>query len=116
MTPGHQPNPRFDVAEFRLRFARLVTHYWSNDCFLGENQLRRGAAVLNGIPGVLIKGKYDVSGSPSVAWEIARDWATNRSIVIDDAGDGGGESLHDAIVNVLGDFAQRSLAIGEDYA
>ncbi len=108
LTPGHRPNPRFDVAEFRLRFARLVTHYWSNDCFLAENQLRRSAAILNGIPGVLINGKYDVSGSPSVAWEIARDWRTSRYVVIDDAGHGGGESLRNAMMNALGDFAQRS--------
>jgi hypothetical protein len=23
--------------DFRLTFARLVTHYWSNGCFLAEN-------------------------------------------------------------------------------
>lgn len=108
LTPGHQPNPRFDVAEFRLRFARLVTHYWSNDCFLGENQLRQGAAVLNGIRGVLINGKYDVSASPSVAWEIARDWTTCHNVVIDDAGHGGGKGLRDAMLNTLGDFARSS--------
>lgn len=108
LTPGHTPNTRYDNPAFRLRFARLVTHYWSNDCFLEENQLRRGAAVLNGIPGVLVNGKFDVSGSPSVAWEIARDWTTSRYIVIDDAGHGGGESLRDAMLNVLSDFAHHS--------
>lgn len=28
LSPGHLPNPRFENAAFRLRFARLVTHYW----------------------------------------------------------------------------------------
>ncbi|MEX2655399.1 MAG: alpha/beta fold hydrolase, partial [Acidimicrobiia bacterium] len=28
LDPGFTPNPRFDDAGFRLRFARLVTHYW----------------------------------------------------------------------------------------
>jgi proline iminopeptidase len=107
LTPGHTPSARYDDREFRLRFARLVTHYWSNDCFLGERQLRSGAAVLNGIPGVLINGKYDVSGSPSVAWEIARDWTTSRYIVIDDAGHGGGESLRTAILDALAEFARH---------
>jgi proline iminopeptidase len=107
LTPGHTPSARYDDPEFRLRFARLVTHYWSNDCFLAERQLREGAAVLNGIPGVLINGKYDVSGSPSVAWEITRDWTSSRYVVIDDAGHGGGESLRSAIMNALAEFAQH---------
>jgi proline iminopeptidase len=106
LTPGHTPNTRYDDPAFRLRFARLVTHYWSNDCFLAENQLRSGGALLNGITGVLINGKYDVSGSPSVAWEIARDWTTSRYVVIDDAGHGGGDSLRNAILSALTEFAR----------
>ena len=35
LTPGHRPNPRYDDPEFRLRFARLVTHYWRHAAFLG---------------------------------------------------------------------------------
>jgi hypothetical protein len=62
LTPGHTPNPRYQDPEFRLRFARLVTHYWRHAAFLAEDQLVRDAAKLNGIPGVLIHGRYDVSG------------------------------------------------------
>ena len=35
LTPGHLPNPRYADPEFRLRFARLVTHYWRHAAFLG---------------------------------------------------------------------------------
>ena len=35
LTPGHQPNPRYEDPEFRYRFARLVTHYWRHAAFLG---------------------------------------------------------------------------------
>jgi proline iminopeptidase len=65
LTPGHVPNPRFQDPEFRLRFARLVTHYWRHAAFLEEDQLIRDAPKLNGIPGALIHGRYDVS-SPLV--------------------------------------------------
>ena len=51
LTPGHLPNPRYDDPEFRLGFARLVTHYWRHAAFLGEEQLLHGAATLDGIPG-----------------------------------------------------------------
>jgi proline iminopeptidase len=57
LTPGHTPNPHFEKPEFRLRFARLVTHYWRHGAFFAEDALLRGAAVLDGIPGVLIHGR-----------------------------------------------------------
>src|SRR5579872_4616039 len=36
LAPGHQPNPRYADPEFRLRFARLVTHYWRHAAFLDD--------------------------------------------------------------------------------
>ena len=51
LSPDHTPNPRYEDPEFRLRFARLVTHYWRHAAFLEEDQLVRDAAKLNGIPG-----------------------------------------------------------------
>jgi proline iminopeptidase len=60
LTPGHSPNPRYQDSEFRLRFARLITHYWQDAAFLEEDQLIRDAATLNGVPGVLIHGRFDI--------------------------------------------------------
>ena len=36
-------NPRYEDPEYRLRFARLVTHYWRNAAFLEDGQLLRDA-------------------------------------------------------------------------
>lgn len=105
LTPGHRPNPRYEDPEFRLRFARLVTHYWSNAAFLEDDQLVREAATLNGIPGVLIHGRYDVSSPLETAWRLSRGWATSRLHVVDDAGHGGGATLTAAIVGALAQFA-----------
>ena len=55
-------------------FARLVTHYFSHAGFLGDNQLLRDAHRLAGIPGVLIHGRFDLSGPPDVAWLLAQEW------------------------------------------
>jgi proline iminopeptidase len=100
-TPGHQPNPRYQDPAFRLRFARLVTHYWRHDGFLEENQLIRDAALLDGIPGVLIHGRYDVSGPLVVAWQLSQRWATSRLHVLDDAGHGGGTAFVPLVVETL---------------
>ena len=104
LAPGHQPNPRYQDPEFRLLFARMVTHYWRNAAFLEENQLLRDAATLDGIPGVLIHGRFDVSGPLETAWHLSQRWATSRLQVIDDAGHGGG-GIGAAIEAALAEFA-----------
>ncbi len=105
--PGHRPNARYEDPEFRLRFARLVTHYWRNAAFLEENQLIRDAPRLNGIPGVLIHGRYDVSSPLETAWQLSRRWTTSRLEVLDDMGHGGGDSFTAAVVGALAQFADK---------
>ncbi len=105
LAPGHRPNPRYDDPEFRLRFARLVTHYWRHAAFLADDQLLRDAPTLDGIPGVLIHGRYDVSGPLETAWRLSRRWSTSRLHVIDDAGHGHGDAFLAAIMDALTQFA-----------
>jgi proline iminopeptidase len=105
LTPGHMPNPRFDDAEFRLRLARLVTHYWRHAAFLEEGQLIRDASRLNGIPGVLIHGRFDVSGPLSTAWQLHKRWTTTRLHILEDAGHGGGNEFMPLVIRTLAEFA-----------
>lgn len=107
LAPGHRPNPKFEDPAFRLRFARLVTHYWSHAAFLEEDQLLRDAPILNGIPGALIHGRYDVSSPLETALEISRRWATCRLEIIEDAGHGGG-GIVAATVGALERFGAAS--------
>jgi proline iminopeptidase len=99
------PSPHFDDPEFRLGFARLVTHYWRHAAFLEEDQLIRDASRLNGIPGVLIHGRYDVSGPLVTAWKLHNQWATSRLHVLDDAGHGGGRDFMPLVLHALSEFA-----------
>lgn len=105
LTPGHTPDRRYQDPLFRLRFARLVTHYWRHAAFLEEDQLIRYAASLNGIPGVLIHGRYDVSGPLVTAWELSRRWTTSRLHILDDAGHGGGNDFMPLVLGALKEFA-----------
>src|SRR5262249_33880940 len=105
LTPGHRPNPRFEDPEFRLLFARLVTHYWRHAAFLREDQLLRAAATLNGIPGVLIHGRYDVSSPLETVWRLSQGWSTSRLHILDDAGHGGGETFIATVVGALNRLA-----------
>lgn len=64
----------------------------------------RDASTLNGIPGVLIHGRFDVSGPLETAWRLSQRWATSRLQVIDDAGHGGG-GVGAAVEAALSEFA-----------
>jgi proline iminopeptidase len=86
-----------------------VTHYWSNSGFLEEDQLLRNAAILNGIPGTLIHGRWDVSSPLETPWRLSQDWKTSRLQVLADAGHGGGDSLLQAIVDALGEYHPRRI-------
>lgn len=97
LAPGHQPNQRFDDPDFRLTFARLVPHYWRHAAFLGEEQLLRDASKLNGIPGTLLHGRYDISSPLETAWRLSRSWAGSELQVLDEAGHGG-ETVGSAIL------------------
>ena len=70
------------------RFARLVTHYWSNAAFLEDGVLMRDAERLVGIPGVLIHGRLDISGPPDIAWRLAERWPSAELVLIGGAGHG----------------------------
>lgn len=106
LAPGHKPHRNFEDPEFRLRFARLVTHYWRHEAFLAEDQLLRNASILNGIPGSLIHGRCDVSSPLDTAWQLSARWTTSRLDIIDDAGHGGTQLIA-ATVSAIGRFAAK---------
>jgi proline iminopeptidase len=81
--PGHQPDPRYEDPRFRLCFARVVTHYFSNAGFLEAGQLLRDVVRLNGIPGVLIHGSLDISGPPDIPWQLSRRWAGSELVLLE---------------------------------
>ena len=105
-TPGHRPNPRFADPAFRLGFARLVTHYWRHAAFLEDDQLLRDAPTLDGVPGALIHGHYDVSSPLETAWRLQQRWATSRLHVLNGAGHGG-DTLPAAITGALNQLAAK---------
>lgn len=110
MSLAPDAEPFLSVAEpdFQLTFARLVTHYWSHGCFLEDGQLLRDIGLLHGIPGVLIHGRYDVSGPLGTAWALHRAWPGSELVVLGDTGHGGG-SLFQAIRAATDRFATSEM-------
>lgn len=107
LAPGHEPNPRFDDPEFRLRFARLVTHYWRHAAFLDEDQLLREAPVLDGLPVTLIHGRFDVSSPLVTAWRLHRAIPSSELFILEESGHGDGADFLPTVVRELGRLGRR---------
>jgi proline iminopeptidase len=104
--PGHDPDPRFEDASFRLCFARIVTHYWANGAFRDDGELIRSASRLGDIPGVLIHGRLDMSSPIDIPWKLARRWPGAELVVIDDEGHQGGSGMDEAMIAATDRFAR----------
>jgi proline iminopeptidase len=84
--PKHRPPDRYADARFRMVFARIVTHYFSHNCWLGDGQLLADAHRLEGIPGAIIQGRLDLGSPLEGPWRLAQAWPEAELSVVDAAG------------------------------
>jgi proline iminopeptidase len=105
MLPTSPHNRRYDDPAFRLCFARLVTHYWSNDHFLDDGVLLTEADRLGPVPGLIIQGSLDLINLLGTPWLLAAAWPGSELALIDDTGHGGSDALASAIVTAADRFA-----------
>lgn len=106
--------PRASVVEHftnphtALSLARIECHYFMNDSFLEPDQILKNAERLNGIPGIIVHGRYDVVCPVEQAWELHRAWPGARLKIIPDAGHSATEpGIVDALMNATSQFAIR---------
>jgi len=103
--PDYQPDPRYADPVFRMRFARLVTHYWRHSAWYADGELLAGARELGDLPGVLIHGRLDFSSPLDIAYDLAEAWPGARLVVVDDAGHGAYPGTVEAVVAATDRFA-----------
>lgn len=112
LDPYHQPGPHSVDPGRRLGFATLVTHYWANDAFMRGSAdegvpdatgggraggvrvpepapILERAGELEGIPGILVHGRFDVSGPVETPWLLHRAWPGSELHVVEEEGHGG---------------------------
>jgi proline iminopeptidase len=86
---GYEPFLRNQVPKFRLCFARLVTHYWSNAGFLEDGQLLRDAEALAGTPTFLAHGRHDISAPADIPVALAAAIPDVELFIAETEGHGG---------------------------
>jgi proline iminopeptidase len=98
---------RYRDPEFALAFARLVTHYVSNDLFLEDGILLRNAGVLADIPAILINGRFDLQAPLGNAWALHEVWPGSELIVVDEAGHAIGDAVERELIRASDLFSLR---------
>ncbi|MGM1064458.1 prolyl aminopeptidase [Saccharothrix sp. Mg75] len=84
---------RFDPPEYRLAFARLVTHYWAHGSWLREGVVIEEAGKLAGIPGVIVQGVLDLGNLIGTPWRLAHAWPDAELIMIPHADHSGNDAM-----------------------
>ena len=54
--------------------ARLQTHYFVHDCFMGPNQILNELGRIRDLPAYIVQGRYDMVCPPSAAWALHAAW------------------------------------------
>jgi proline iminopeptidase len=91
-----------------LSLARIECHYFMHDSFLEPDQIVNDAGRLQGIPGVIVHGRYDVVCPVEQAWELHKAWPEARLQIIPDAGHSATEpGIVDALMTATSQFAMR---------
>ncbi len=75
-----------DDEHFAIAFARIENHFFFHGAWLEENQLLRDAGKLQGIPGAIIHGRYDMPCPARTAWELHKVWPEADLHIVEGAG------------------------------
>ncbi|MEV5568556.1 prolyl aminopeptidase [Spirillospora sp. NPDC052269] len=84
------PPPDLDDATL-IAFSRILQSYFSQQCFLGKDELLEGVDKIRHIPAVIVNGRYDMKTPPDGAFALHRAWPEAEYHVVEDAGHGGSE-------------------------
>jgi proline iminopeptidase len=86
LVPNQHVIDFFGSPHVALSLARIEAHYFVHDSFLAPEQIIKQAYRLNGIPGVIVHGRYDVVCPLQNAWELHHAWHGSHLEIIPDAG------------------------------
>jgi proline iminopeptidase len=85
IVPTMPPSERYFDPWFRVGFARIVNHYWSNGSFLDpDGVLLAEAGRLAGIPGVIVQGRLDFGNLTGTPWLLDHAWPDGRLVLVDE--------------------------------
>lgn len=108
LRPNHNVVEKFSDPHLAMSLARVEAHYFVNNAFLESNQILDNASSLDGIPGIIVHGRYDLICPLDNAFELHHKWHDSELHIIRDAGHASSEpSIVDALIRATRDMAKR---------
>jgi proline iminopeptidase len=105
LEPNEELIADFAESAFALAFARIENHYFVHGAWLAEGQLLAEAHRLQGIPGVILQGRYDVATPAITAYELHRAWPGSELLIAPVAGHAKDDGLMAGLVAATDRFA-----------
>jgi proline iminopeptidase len=86
----------------------MEAHYFQNDCFMKPGELLAEAKKLDGIPGLVVQGRYDLLCPPATSHALCAVWPDSGVRLVE----GAGHSLYDpgvrdAVMKAIADLASK---------
>lgn len=89
-----------------LAFARIENHFFVNGGWFEEGQLIANASRLDGIPTVIVQGRYDMCTPATTAWDLHRALPSAELVIVPDSGHSFDEpGTLDALIEATDRFA-----------
>lgn len=107
--PTSRPK-RFEEDAFADAFARIECHYFINEGFFPEDGwlLKQVEKKLQGVPGIIVHGRYDVVTPLTTAWSLKKAWPDADLHIVSAAGHSSLEpGIVDKLIRGTRDFARR---------
>ena len=83
-------------------------HYFSNNCFLDDDQIINDIEAIQSIPGIVVHGRYDMICPLENAFELHEAWPVSQMFIVREAGHSATEpALIDALIRATRDMALR---------
>jgi proline iminopeptidase len=86
----------------------MEAHYFQNECFMRPGQLLDETAKLDGLPGIIVQGRYDLLCPPATSHALGAVWREAEIRFVEGAGhtlyDPG---VRDAVMKAIADIASK---------
>jgi proline iminopeptidase len=100
LNPNKNVLERFTNTHTAMSLALMETHYFTHQTFIEPDQILREAYRLDGIPGIIVHGRYDMICPLNNATALHQAWSGSELHIIRDAGHSACEpGIIDALVN-----------------
>ncbi len=108
MHPNMRLVKHFTEPHRAMARARIGLHYFSNGCFLSDNQIIDNVQAIGNIPGIIVHGRYDMICPIENAFTLHQAWPISQLFIVREAGHSPTEpALIDALIRATRDMSLR---------